>query len=675
MHSDEIERRLRLPAPDEPSFLPPLLLPQAVGGFELTGRRVRPGSAGGSLRLLSPRLVIVLFALLLALAAATVSGALRLDRLLERLPPELSFTGDGVAFDIPDGWVQLTPNDPFNNSAAFTTLVVANRDVEGCAASEVPWVTPAPPIYVTPAPGASGDVLAVEQPVGGPEYSGIEDQVFACIVEAPMSPGELRVAVSFGAPQEIGVGPIETFDPTAWFGPEAALGDLALLQTPTSENGWNEVIDEMPAKLVVKAGPGADGSDEIRTWAVYDTQALHDVWFVRASMRGPDLGELRAQADEIARSMRFMRRPNVLDAATRDHALAAAIDRMDREERRAHGTRIFGCFPRTPGERSVLLEDGPGGPLLEPATVTCATTVDETPVHLWHAELRMTWEAGSGYPVGEWGWRLFFGADGDGGYQSTLVNDDNLVFPGTASPAAEPVDGSLDLRPGSIVQMLAPGIRWDSRFVMDAYSNYHEAIGDRFVSDAQPGARFAVVDGQPISHNGADWYLVEPPMGSMYPYLFQWLPVTYDGLQLVREVEPVCPREPQAADLVRLLPAERVACYADQPLTLGPVMATLAEDLGFAADGDPNWLVDVPWRLYGEEGPAGLDGSLPVAIDPAQVDGMPASVPLTVTGHFADPTAASCAWRAPQDFAREPADLQHLRCSEIFVVTSVKERE
>ena len=47
MHSDEIERRLRLPAHDEPSFLPPLLLPQA-SGFELTGGRVRAGSAGGS---------------------------------------------------------------------------------------------------------------------------------------------------------------------------------------------------------------------------------------------------------------------------------------------------------------------------------------------------------------------------------------------------------------------------------------------------------------------------------------------------------------------------------------------------------------------------------------------------------------------------------------------------
>ena len=64
MHSDEIERRLRLAAPDEPSFLPPLLLPQATGGVNMTGRRVRAGSTGSSLRLLSPRLVLALVALL-----------------------------------------------------------------------------------------------------------------------------------------------------------------------------------------------------------------------------------------------------------------------------------------------------------------------------------------------------------------------------------------------------------------------------------------------------------------------------------------------------------------------------------------------------------------------------------------------------------------------------------
>jgi len=231
--------------------------------------------------------------------------------------------------------------------------------------------------------------------------------------------------------------------------------------------------------------------------------------------------------------------------------------------------------------------------------------------------------------------------------QSKRGDDTNLIFPGTTSPAAGPIDGALDLEPGSIVQMLAPGLRWDSTLVTDMYNTPHEMMGDRFVSEAQPGRRFVIVDGEPITYNDADWYLVEAPLGSSYPHLFQWLPVTHDGLQLVRVVDPECPAEPSVADLVRLLPAERVACSGDRPLTLEPVMATLEEDTGFAADGNPSWLIDAPWRLFGEAGPAGMDGSLPATIDPALVDGMQVSVPLSVTGHFADPTAGTCEWREP----------------------------
>ena len=141
MHSEEIERRLRLPAHDEPSLLPPLLLPQA-GGFDLTGGRVRAGSAGGSLRLLSPRLVIALVALLAALAAASVSGAIRLDQLPNPFRTVSSFESDGVSLDYPDGWHQLTPDDPRGMSAGMTSLIVSNRDVDGCNASEMTWATP-----------------------------------------------------------------------------------------------------------------------------------------------------------------------------------------------------------------------------------------------------------------------------------------------------------------------------------------------------------------------------------------------------------------------------------------------------------------------------------------------------------------------------------------------------
>src|SRR6185503_1896682 len=130
--------------------------------------------------------------------------------------------------------------------------------------------------------------------------------------------GEVRMALSFGAPQEIGIGPIETFDGEAWFGEGSTLGDLAFQQAPSEDNGWTEVIDGMPAKLVVTKGTGAHSADEIRTWGVYDPQRFDSIWFVRTALRGPDIEGLRAQADEIAKSLHFDARPPVLDASRRD---------------------------------------------------------------------------------------------------------------------------------------------------------------------------------------------------------------------------------------------------------------------------------------------------------------------------------------------------------------------
>jgi hypothetical protein len=59
-----------------------------------------------------------------------------------------------------------------------------------------------------------------------------------------------------------------------------------------------------------------------------------------------------------------------------DAGLARALDDMDREFRRDPRSRLFGCFPRTPGEVTTPIADGPNGPLREPVEVTCRTTID-----------------------------------------------------------------------------------------------------------------------------------------------------------------------------------------------------------------------------------------------------------------------------------------------------------
>ena len=139
---------------------------------------------------------------------------------------------------------------------------------------------------------------------------------------------------------------------------------------------------------------------------------------------------------------------------------------------------------------------------------------------------------------------------------------------------------------------------------MDSWNNPHPDIDDRFVYEAQPGRRFAIVDG-PITHNDAEWYLVEAMMGVSYPGDFVWLPVTDGDRLLVRVEEPACPASPSVVDLVYLLPAERVSCFEGQELTLAPAFAAkVPRDTSRVVPGTPAWLSDSPWRLYGEDGPA-----------------------------------------------------------------------
>ena len=257
--------------------------------------------------------------------------------------------------------------------------------------------------------------------------------------------------------------------------------------------------------------------------------------------------------------------------------------------------------------------------------------------------------------------------------QGWIGDPSTVVFPGTTSPTAPPLDGPVDLAPGTIVQMLAPGIRQSDPLVMDSWNNPHPDIDDRFVYEAQPGRRFAVVDG-PIAHNDAVWYLVEAMMGVSYPGDFLWLPVTDGDRLLVRVENPACPASPSVVDLAYLLPAERAVCFEGQEFMLAPAFAAKVDaDTSRPVPGTPAWLSDPQWRLYGEDGPSGLDGPILVAIDPSVGDSLPRDVPLTVTGHFGDPAAATCEGAPPDGLQPETPELQERRCSEVFVITAIEE--
>jgi len=509
---------------------------------------------------------------------------------------------------------------------------------------------------------------------------GQEDRIFACVISKPMAPGEIRMVLSLGYPQRIGIGPIEPIDATAWFGPDANT-DGGSFYIPTEEDGWTQTIDGMPAKVVVETTSIVPGANEVRTWGIYPPGGFLGIWYVRSTLRGPDLETLRAQADTVARSLRFDKKSPPLDEARRDEALAQVIDDLDRETRAFRGSDFYGCFPRSPGEQTTLIDDrlyeyGPDGQLAEPVPVTCTTTVEPTPLGLWHATLIVSWDGGEGYKAGQWGWQLFFDAEGVGGASGQLAEGGKSVYPGTVGELPPPLDEPLVVPIGSIVEVLPPGIEQSGAPIQSIWQNPNATIGDRIAFDARPGLRFRVVDG-PISHEGFDWYLVEMWHGPFAE--FAWAPASDGERPLIKVVQPDCPTG--AIDVVALLgliPPERLACFGSGELLLDPTMlGQIEQDLGGMVDGKPDWLAKDPeLKLFGRAGATGLDGAIPVHVSPTLEDRPPTDTWLTVSGHFDDPAAANCEMAYPEGWGsvREP-DLQVLACRERFVITAFETRE
>jgi hypothetical protein len=240
-----------------------------------------------------------------------------------------------------------------------------------------------------------------------------------------------------------------------------------------------------------------------------------------------------------------------------------------------------------------------------------------------------------------------------------------------------PLQGPLDIPAGSIVEVLPPGINQTAVGgpVEELYKHPNDVIGDRIVLDPPAGRRFSVVEG-PVSHRGTDWYLVQSTHGTSMHTEFLWAPATSGDRPLLAVVDPACPEGRSVEDLVWLIPAERVACFGSDELTIEPAFAARHEQFqGGGVDGTPEWLArDSVWQLFGVGGPSGVEGGMVVAIDPAVGTELPKDVALRVRGHFDDPAAATCERTFPEGWGSpETPVMQHLRCRQTFVVIAVEE--
>jgi hypothetical protein len=641
MDSSQIEARLRLPAHDEPSVLPPLVLPRGEGSIRVRWR-MEP-SGGGAARGFSgmPAALAVLLLLALATVAALVVGAIH-----PRLPGQPDalhgYTNDGIPFDVsfewPGDWQRLVEGDFWVEDGsepgvqgASIVLVAASTGLTGC--DDVTPVPTLPPPIAVPSGEPAPPLPSIPPGAGGP------DARMTCFRSVPLPPNTVRLTAIGGS----------------------------LPSSPTElapATGWTDTVDGSPALLEIRTGAQVDapGVDEVRTWTVLVPGRLGSVVRLRADLAGPDLEAERAAVERIVASLRFDHRPPPIDLATRDAAITTALNNRDRDARENNLSEFYGCFPRKAGSRDVAIVDGPASPLPAAVPVTCTTAVAATEFSLWRITLTVTWEAGDGYPAGEWAEALYANGNGTSDAEQLLVGDwEGLPHARVAPPPL--LDGPLAIPPGSIVEILPPGA----------------LITESPAADASTGAgplfrqHLYVVSG-PEMHDGVEWYLVQYSTSRSAPPGLGWIPGTAEGRPLLALVEPACPTGgPGVADLLRLTPAERLACFGGSELTLGPVMLRKTDPM-LPPDGTPLWLAgDTAWQLFGSDGPDGAQGAL--RVHPAEgLGSIPTDTWLTVRGHFDDPASATCersltgtGWGGP---AEDLPEVQVLRCRESFVITS-----
>jgi hypothetical protein len=654
MTIDDIERRLRLAAPDEPAVLPALLLPVQIGTAPVTersvdlqlGRRRRPVS----LVLLGTVLLLVA-----GLVGAVVSGAIRLEQLRDAMPIPGLYTGRGISLDYPDDWTRLTPPDPTGSSGAWVATIIGNREVDGCAPDSAAVAGNSPP----PQPQPSGGVVDMGNQQGVVPF--VEDRIYACLIEQPLQPGEVRLVVSRDRPQAIGVGPIGDFE-GSWLPANPDIGTPIVV---SAETGFTETVGEMPAQLIVRDRSLVPGADQLRTWVVAMPRSPDMLWWIQAVIRGPDVPALEAEVDGIVRSLRFDELPPPLDPAGRDAAAAIAIDSVDRSMRQFPGRRFLSCLPRTPGSIAATIEDGPRGRLIEPLDVTCTTTVTANDLRVWQADIEVEWPATGGHEAGRWARQILFDADGAIQMETDVApgTGDALGFPGDPSMTDLPTEVATFV-PGELVRSIGAGT------ITSFYDVDTTLLPPEPWLSIEPGALAVIVSG-PEVYDGRDFYVADSGTE------IGWVGAEAKGRPLLAHAEPTCLPPADATDLVYVSALERRRC-ANGEVTLGPVQAgrVEADPSSEVVEGEPAWLAAEPrWALFGD-GVEGLDPGLPVALAPA-LETLPTEGWILVHGHFDDPAAATCRIVQPEAWGLAPLapEVQTRRCQERFVVTSTEPTE
>ena len=252
----------------------------------------------------------------------------------------------------------------------------------------------------------------------------------------------------------------------------------------------------------------------------------------------------------------------------------------------------------------------------------------------------------------------------------------------SVDPSASPPDGGggsafgAPLAHDSIAEVVSGRLRIRSQpRVADDSIKYEPLLGI--------GARLMILDG-PVDANDYEWYQVAAwdPSRPDAAFPAGWVSRgDHDGTPWIKAATSACPTGPATISaVVRLAPAERVACFGDRELRLrafvtdGSDSYACTADPGCTVDG-PSWLTDLGGSTAEfDSTTAGANIGPELAVDPGgDIDprSMPAGVMAELVGSFDDPAAQQC--HALAGTAAGPTtDLAaRLRCRSRFRVREV----
>ena len=413
-------------------------------------------------------------------------------------------------------------------------------------------------VYRTAAVSMMGSTIAILGTADLSTCGGADDVDLNCAYGTRLGPGDVTVVVGTGAMP----------------------GRSILDREPPG--GFSEHIDGMPA-IVESTGPIDETGQTVgRAWQIAWPEMVDNWYEISGAVRGPGEDDLIAQVDGVARSLRFDDPAPSLAAGGDELSaiLARGLDALDRDARESYHSRMYACFPRTPGRSGpTVIDDGPGGPLGSPVTVTCEARIEPSPLGLYALNLTVTWEAGPGYEAGEQ--RELVYLDATGMPTSTESGDAGLP---DIPPADAPGPGTTPppIPPGSLVEVLYPGVTF--YLTPDLHGN--------MLSSEPHGGRVWVVNGPKIV-DGESWYRVQWQPTPTYDGIPGWIPATLDGHAAIAPATPRCPAAvSDVPELVALHPAERLFCLGGRDITLGHVFLVGAPTKTSPATGTPAWLAE-----------------------------------------------------------------------------------